>query len=279
MHAIGSRSGLHPFLNGSASIGSRQPTVPALKRHHLKTLQALFAHPLQHGVRASRVEALFRSLGAELSELDDRRLKIRMPSGMETWIHTGSSHRQPDLDADAVMRVRHFLQEAGVSPEHPSTSTDAPSPRGDQAQRLVLHLDHRRTDVFRLEGEDADHAVLRPHGIWGSSQSLTHRHDRDQSGQRAPLDTDYLARITEAMTDADAVLLIGHGTGESDMRQLLLHYLETHRRDLIERIVGVESLDDSGLSDQQMLAVAREHFGNLPHRRPLVVPGQEVVPS
>ncbi len=248
-----------------------------MKRHHLRTLQALFAHPLQHGVRASRVEALFRCLGAQVSELDDRRLQIRMPSGQETWIHTAAGVHQPDLDADAVMRVRHFLQEAGVTPTHPEA--DAPSPRGDQAHRLVLHLDHRRTDVFRLEGEEVEHAVLQPHGIWGTDQSLTHRHDRDQAGQRAAIDSDYLARITEAMTAADAVLLLGHGTGESDMRQVLLHYLETHRRDLVERIVGVETLDDSGLSDEQLLAVAREHFGNLPHRRPLVTPGQEVVVS
>ena len=26
-----------------------------------------------------------------------------------------------------------------------------------------------------------------------------------------------------------------------------------------------------------LLAIAREHFGNLPHRRPLVEPGQELV--
>lgn len=143
----------------------------------------------------------------------------------------------------------------------------------------MLRLDHRRTDVFRLEGEEVEHAVLRPHGIWGTDQSLTHRQDRDQAGQRAPLDSGYLARITEAMTDADAVLLLGHGTGESDRRQVLLHHLDTHRRDLLERIVGVETFDDSGLSDEQLLAVAREHFGNLPHRRPLVVPGQEVVVS
>lgn len=36
----------------------------SLKRHHLRTLQAIFAHPLQHGVRISKVEALLRSLGA-----------------------------------------------------------------------------------------------------------------------------------------------------------------------------------------------------------------------
>jgi hypothetical protein len=248
-----------------------------MKRHHLRTLQALFAHPLHHGVRVSKVEALFRALGADVTVLADRRLRIHMPDGQETWIKLGCGMRQPDLDADAVMRVRHFLQEIGVTPQHPEP--EASAPRGDQSHRLVLHLEHSRTDVYRLEGEEVEHAVLRPHGIWGTHQRLSHRHDRDLAGQRAPLDVDYLARITEAMNEADAVLLLGHGTGESDMRQVLLDYLHTHRSDLIDRIVGVESLDDAGISDEALLAIAREHFGNLPHRRPLVVPGQEVVRS
>lgn len=245
-----------------------------MRKHHLRTLEALFAHPLQHGVRVSQVEALFRSLGAEVSERDDRRLHIRLPNGADTWIRA-SGVRQPDLDAEAVMRVRRFLEEAGVSPDHPEA--DAPSPRGDQSHRLVLHLNHHQSDVYRLEGTEVEHAVLRPHGLWGSGQSLTHRHDRDGAGQRAPIDADYLARITAAMADADAVLLLGHGTGASDMRQVLLHHLETHRRDLLDRIVGIETLDDGGMGDAQLLAIAREHFGNLPHRRPLVEPGQELV--
>lgn len=246
-----------------------------MRKHHLRTLQALFAHPLQHGVRSSQVEALFRALGAEVHEGENRRLHIRMPNGAETWIRVGCGVRNPDLDAEAMMRARRFLEEAGVSPEHPVA--DAVSPRGDQSHRLVLHLNHHHTDVFRLEGDDVEHAVLRPHGFWGSDQNLTHRHDRDVAGQRAPIDADYLARITTAMADADAVLLLGHGTGESDMRQVLLHHLQTHRRDLLAHIVGIETLDDGGMSDAQLLAIAREHFGNLPHRRPLVEPGQELV--
>lgn len=246
-----------------------------MKRHHLRTVQALYAHPLQHGVRVAKVEALFRALGAEVTEVDDRRLRIRMPGGQETWVRTGCGVRQPDLDADAVMRIRHFLKELGVTPDHPEA--DAVSPRGDQSHRLVLVLDHHATDVFRLEGEEVEHAVLRPHGIWGGEQNLTHRHDRDLAGQRAPRDSEYLGRISAAMADADAVLLLGHGTGQSDLRQVLLQYLEQHRRDLLEKIVGVETLDDSALSDAALVAIAREHFGNLPHRRPLLIPGQEAV--
>jgi hypothetical protein len=245
-----------------------------MNRHHLRTLEALYAHPLRHGVRRSQVEALFRSLGAEVSSLEDQRLRIRMPAGQETWIHANCGHH-PDLDSDAMQRVRQFLQEIGVNPDHPEA--DADSPRGDQSRRLVMVLDHQHTDVFRLEGDTVEHAVLLPHGVWGSGENLTHRHDRDIAGQRAPRDADYLARLSAAMADADAVLLLGHGTGESDLRQVLLDHLSHHRRDLLAKVVGVVTVDDGGLSDEGLLAIAREHFGNLPHRRPLRIPGQEVL--
>jgi len=244
-----------------------------MNRHHQKTLQALFSHPLQHGVRAAKVEALLRQLGAEITKLSDSRLQIRLPQGGETWIHSGGGHH-PDLDSEAVMRVRHFLQEAGISPAHPEG--EAASARGDQSHRLVLHLNHHQTDVFSFDGKEVEQASLRPHGLWGSGENLSHRHDRDIAGQRAPRDNEYLARITAALAKADAVLLLGHGSGESDMRQVLLHYLENHHRELLDRIVGIETLNDDGLTDGELLALAREHFGNLPHRRPIRTPGQEV---
>lgn len=247
-----------------------------MQRHHLRTLAALYAHPLQHGVRVSKVEALLRALGAEVSELDGRRLKIVMPGGQETWIRLGCGIQSPDLDSEAMLRVRHLLQEAGVTAEHPEP--EAASPRGDQSHRLVLHLDHHHTDVLQLEGDGVEHAVLKPHGGWAGHESLTHRHDRDEAGQRAPIDTEYLAQIVAAMAAADGVLLLGHGSGESDMRLVLLDYLQQHRPDLLDRIVGIDSLSMAHPSEAQILANAREHFGNFAHRRPVLAPGQEYKP-
>jgi hypothetical protein len=245
-----------------------------MKRQHQRTLEALFSHPLVHGLRASKVEALFHALGAEVTPLEGRRIQIRLPGGQETWLQLGEGVHHPDLDADAVLRVRHLLEAAGVTPQHPEA--EPASPRGDQSRRLVIHLDHHRTDLYRLEGEEVEHGQLTPHGVWGSGETLSHRHDRDIAGQKAPRDYDYLSRIMAAMEEADAVLLLGHGTGESDMRQLLLAHVRRHRPDLLERLVGVETLAIADPSEGQLLAVAREHFGNLPQRRPLVIPGQAV---
>jgi hypothetical protein len=246
-----------------------------MKRQHQRTLEALFQHPLVHGLRASKVEALLHALGAEVTPLSGRRLKIQLPGGQESWLEVGDGPSHPDLDPEAVLRLRHLLQDAGVTPQSPQA--EPASPRGDQSRRLVIHLDHHRTDTFLLDGEEVEHAVLTPHGIWGSGENLSHRHDRDLAGQKAPRDFDYLNRIQTAMEGADAVLLLGHGTGESDMRQLVLAHVRRHRPDLLARLVGVETLPIADPSDAQVLAVAREHFGNLPHRRPVVVPGQEVV--
>lgn len=248
-----------------------------MDRHELRTLRALFAHPLEHGVHGSDAEALCRALGAEVERLDGHRLRIRMPAGQETWIRVGSGVHHPDLDAEAMMRLRHLLIEAGVDPEHPEAA--AASPRGDISRRLVLVLEHAGSRAYRLEGASVERAELRPHGLWGSGENLTHRHDRDIAGQRAPLDNAYLETLSEAIADADAVLLIGHGHGESDLRHQLQHHLEVHRRDLLPRIVGSVTLDAGGLGDRAVLAVAREQFGNQPHRRPLQIPGQELRPG
>jgi hypothetical protein len=245
-----------------------------MDRHQLRTLQSLFAHPLAHGVKGSEAEALCRALGAEVEHIDDHRLQIRMPAGQESWIRLGSGFHHLDLDAEAVMRLRHLLEEAGVSPDHPHA--DGARARGDISRRLVLVLEHASSRAFLLEGDTVEESRLRPHGLWGSGENLSHRHDRDIAGQRAPLDQEYLGRLSAAIAAADAVLLLGHGHGQSNLCGQLLHHLETHRPDLLPRISGSLRLDSGGMGEKGILALARRHFGNLPQRRPVSIPGQEI---
>jgi hypothetical protein len=248
-----------------------------MKHQHLQTLQALYAHPLQHGLRGSRVEALLASLGAELELLSGHRLQVRLPDGSSTWIHAAQGAHHPCLDEEAVLRLRRLLKAAGITPEHPEAT--AAAARGDQGQRLVIRLDHRGASLWSLQaGAEAEALAWAPvpaGELWASDQNLSHRHERDLPGQRAPLDHAYLEQLSAAIAEADAVLLLGHGHGQADVRGLLLAHLRQHHPALLDRIVGVVALDDTALSEAELLALAREHFGNQPHRRPLVVPGQE----
>lgn len=237
------------------------------------TLQALFAHPIQRGLHLHRVIELCRALGAEVHHLDQNRLKVQWAHGEETWLHCGSGKGTTELPAAALIRLRQVLAQQGIRPEHPEAVCD--TERGDQSHRLVIRMDHRRCDLFHLQGAEVEHAVLRPHGLWSTGQRLSHRHDRDIAGQRAPIETDYLKRIEQAIAVADVVLLVGHGTGQSNVTEALLKHLGQHQPNLLDRVRPI-SINDTSLSDEALLALARQQFGNLPHRRTLRIPGQPV---
>lgn len=245
-----------------------------MREHHRTTLEALFAHPLRHNIRWDHLLGLWQALGGEIEQLDRQRLRLRLPDGSETWMHSGAGRPHAVLDADAVLRVRHLLLAAGINPAHPQAAVA--SQRGDQARRLVIRLDHRHADVYWLQGESVDHATLQPHGLWATGQNLSHRHDRDLAGQRAPTDHDYLQRLTLTLETADRALLLGHGHGESSLMQAFLDHVRRHRPDLLARITATEHLDDPALSEAQLLAHARTCFGNLPHRRAITIPGQPI---
>ena len=55
-------------------------------------------------------------------------------------------------------------------------------------------------------------------------------------GCGAPLDTDYLKRIEQAIESADVVLLVGHGKGQSNVASVLRKHLEQHKPQLLERM-------------------------------------------
>ena len=70
---------------------------------NLRTLHAIFAHPLQHGIRIHDVEALFTSLGGSVEPLEHHRFKISFSSGEFVWIALGNHSSHTELDGDAVM--------------------------------------------------------------------------------------------------------------------------------------------------------------------------------
>ena len=98
------------------------------------------------------------------------------------FLRAASGPQRTHLDGEGILRLRHLLQKAGITPDHPDTITTQAA-RGYQARRLLIHLDHKGARLWWLEGEEVHRAELIPHGLWGCGQRLSHRHDRDIAGQ------------------------------------------------------------------------------------------------
>jgi hypothetical protein len=84
-----------------------------LNRKHRATLEAIFAVPVCAGVIWVDVEALFRACGGEISEGRGSRVRVAL-NGVRAVFHR--PHPRKETDKGALMSVRRFLTEAGITP-------------------------------------------------------------------------------------------------------------------------------------------------------------------
>ncbi len=85
-----------------------------MAKKHQKTLKAIYENPVRSNVAWSDIEKMLLALGAELSEGSGSRVRIAL-RGVRAVFHR--PHPQKETDKGALMSVRRFLTEAGVTPE------------------------------------------------------------------------------------------------------------------------------------------------------------------
>jgi len=79
---------------------------------HKKTLNSIFANPIQADIQWTDIESLFVALGAELSEGRGSRIRVKL-NGSRAVFHR--PHPQKTTDKGAVNSVRRFLENMGVN--------------------------------------------------------------------------------------------------------------------------------------------------------------------
>ena len=84
-----------------------------MQRKHQQILDAIFAVPVPANIAWSDIIGLFRALGAELREGRGSRVRVSL-NDVDAVFHR--PHPQKETDKGAVVSVRRFLQEAGVTP-------------------------------------------------------------------------------------------------------------------------------------------------------------------
>jgi hypothetical protein len=83
-----------------------------MNKKHRKTLQATFGDPVKSNIAWSDIEKMLIALGAEISEGSGSRVRIAL-NGVRAVFHR--PHPQKETDKGAVVSMRRFLTEAGIT--------------------------------------------------------------------------------------------------------------------------------------------------------------------
>jgi hypothetical protein len=84
-----------------------------MKRKHTKLLAAIFAHPTSANIQWHEVEALFKSLGADIEEREGSRVAVVLFGELHVFHRP---HPEPTTDKGAIASIRKWLDSHGVKP-------------------------------------------------------------------------------------------------------------------------------------------------------------------
>ena len=76
-------------------------------------MQEIFGHPISGNIDWRKVEHLFESLGADVTETSHGRIKVLL-NGQEKGFTR--PHHKDIASKDEIMEIRHFLEAARVAP-------------------------------------------------------------------------------------------------------------------------------------------------------------------
>jgi hypothetical protein len=116
----------------------------------------------------------------------------------------------------------------------------------------LIWIDHHEAKIFRFDSEvtEATHHIIR------DELSPPHLHHKAHSigSGHVPVSHAYLEKVALDISDARAILIVGPSSAKHEFYK----HLEEHHRALLERVVGVETLDHPG--DGPLLAHAAQAF-------------------
>jgi hypothetical protein len=70
----------------------------------------------------------------------------------------------------------------------------------------------------------------------------------------------YWQELTDALSPAGAILLLGHGNGKANATHHWVAYVERHRKDVAAKVVADVRLDIDHLEAKQVLGLAQYYF-------------------
>jgi hypothetical protein len=218
-----------------------------LTRTHRRTYETVFAHPAAHNLEWRDLLGLLNEL-AEVEEEPNGKLKITRNG--QTLIVQPDRHKDV-AEVEELMRIRHFLERsntAGVPPDA-------------EGQHLLVVIDHREARIFKADLKGSVPERITPFDPQGLGRHL-HSVTDHSNGQRLPERKSFYEDVAKCLRGAEQILLFGTGTGASSAMEQLRADLKQHHADVAKHIVGSVPVDEHHLTEDQLLARAREFYGS-----------------
>jgi hypothetical protein len=217
---------------------------------HRRTLDAVFRHPSAHNLEWNDVVALIDKIG-DVERKPNNEFEFRVSGEM----HFMRKPHNKDIAGPDVIELRKFLALAGwSSEEHPIAAAHV----DPSTSNLMVVIDHHEAKIYDIASDTA-HAsgkTIKPYDPHHFLHHLTHKDQFVARGQRAPEDITFYQAIAAALTRANSIIIVGHGTGKSNAANHFRDYLRTHHPAIAQRIARECVADLSSITEPQLLKLA-----------------------
>jgi hypothetical protein len=218
----------------------------SLTGSHLKTYNTIFQHPVSHNLGWNDVHALFRHIGQVDAEPNGS-LKVTR-NGETLVLHPP---RTKDVaDTDELMALRHFLQRSEPAPAEVGAV---------KAARWLVVINHHEAHIYRSTEAGTVPQQVRPHAPEDFFRHAPHSKEFNR-GMEKPDPNSFFEPVAGILNGAGEILIFGGGTGSGSEMEQFVAWLKLHRHDLAKRVVGTVRIDETHLTEAQLLAKAREFF-------------------
>jgi hypothetical protein len=214
---------------------------------HQKVYDRLFQHHLPHNLQWRELWSMLSALPSTKA-IEDKDAKLKVTRNGHTIV-LHRPHGKDLADESELTQIRHFLQES-------SLPTPAPSVAGTH---LLVVIDHREARIYSTELDGTIPMRITPYDPYGFGRSLRYTQD-DSNGQRKPELKSFYEAVAKTLHGTQKILVFGTGTGASSAMKQLLIDLTTHHHDVAGRIIGSEVINEHHLTENQLLALARDRF-------------------
>ena len=215
-----------------------------------RTLDAVFRHPSAHNLEWNDVVALFDKIGSV-----ERKPNNEFEFRVSGEIHFMRKPHKKDIAGPEVIKLRKFLANAGWSPGEHFVAVSQVDP---SVTNLMVVVDHHEAKIYDVASDTA-HAsgkTIKPYDPHHFLHHLTHKDQFVARGQRAPEDITFYQAIATALTRANSIVIVGHGTGKSNAAHHFRDYLRTHHPAIAQRVVRECVADLSSVTEPQLLELA-----------------------